>query len=757
MKRKSIIISLLALLLIFPTLAQAAPVGKFTSIEGNVDVTAPGKEAVPAKPGDPLNVGDIIRTKSKSKCEVAFIDGNILRLAENSRLRVTEFSGEKEQRIATLNLFRGKSQNIVKTVTGAAAAQSKYEIHMPTAVAGVRGTNFFAYYLAGVSGAIFKEGTGYGYSLNRPKDVRTIHYGQAMVVTSPDVPPVIMPATALELKQHEKDTAPAEKPKEEGKKEGEKKPAENIEKIVIASAQADINEQSARADIREQSRRADIEPKILPQKNVVERQIEEVEVEGVTDTDLPSITLSGLPAPVTNVNSANIQVSINEPSTSTTTLTRNGVLVASPNWSALQDGNYVFSVSATDLAGNTASTSYSWTVDTQAPTIALSGTPAPLTNVSSANIVVTTTEQATYTATLARNGQAVANPDWAALQDGNYVFSVSATDLAGNTASTSYSWTVETQLPIISFSWPSNTPANITTPLTNEYVSPDIRLSASVVRWNAFSSILDWGSWQNIMGGVYNGAIAGAVNTAWTMERSYMVGLDTTYVASAATWDVADNTIKGQAVMALATANWEDAKTLVGSGVIRGVFNPNDSPKTWQTVTTGEWIETTKFLDMQGGKTITADADATLKALNIPAVMVGQANLTQGAGEVNNLSGVTMSNVGFFAYSTNEAPKIWATNNVSGSYRAAPATVGQVGYQAVPLTGGSLTASFGINSWQTGAWGANVTGGGALSGGSYNGTVNFKGGAAGTINNNGTFGANSNVPGSYGTAAGIVK
>src|SRR3990172_3169275 len=208
MKRKSIIISLLALLLIFPTLAQAAPVGKFTSVEGNVDVTAPGKEAVPANTGDPLNVGDIIRTKSKSKCEVAFIDGSILRLAENSRLRVSEFTQEKEQRSATLNLFRGKIQNIVKTVTGAAAAQSKYEIQMPTAVAGVRGTNFFAYYQAGVSGAIFKEGAGYGYSLNRPQDVRTINPGQAMIVTDPDLPPVIRPATELELKQHEKDTAP---------------------------------------------------------------------------------------------------------------------------------------------------------------------------------------------------------------------------------------------------------------------------------------------------------------------------------------------------------------------------------------------------------------------------------------------------------------------------------------------------------------------------------------------------------------------
>src|SRR3989304_913811 len=155
MQRRSIIIALLmAVLLIIPVLAQAAPAGKFTNVEGDVDVTAPGQQAVPAHLGDPLNVGDIIRTKSKSKCEVTFVDGSVLRLAETSRLRVAEFSQEKEQRSATLNLFRGKIQNIVKTAAGAAGERSKYEVQMPTAVTGVRGAKFFAFFTAGGWGAV---------------------------------------------------------------------------------------------------------------------------------------------------------------------------------------------------------------------------------------------------------------------------------------------------------------------------------------------------------------------------------------------------------------------------------------------------------------------------------------------------------------------------------------------------------------------------------------------------------------------------
>jgi len=69
MKTKSVIVMVvLVLVILLPFLTQAAPVGKFTSIEGRVDVTAPGKAAAEAKLGDPLDVGDIIRTKSKSKC-----------------------------------------------------------------------------------------------------------------------------------------------------------------------------------------------------------------------------------------------------------------------------------------------------------------------------------------------------------------------------------------------------------------------------------------------------------------------------------------------------------------------------------------------------------------------------------------------------------------------------------------------------------------------------------------------------------------
>ncbi|MCG6535517.1 MAG: FecR family protein, partial [Syntrophales bacterium LBB04] len=191
---------ILSILMIFVPAAQAAPAGKVTNIDGRVDVTAPGQQARALSIGDTVNVGDIIRTKSASKCEVTWVDGSVARLSENSRLQVTEFMLAKEKRSVSFNLFRGKMQNIVKTATQlfGGKGESKYEVHTPTAVCGVRGTNFFIYHQAGTSGAIFTEGQGYGFSKGKPNQVKSISSGQAMVVTSANKAPVVKTATPAE-------------------------------------------------------------------------------------------------------------------------------------------------------------------------------------------------------------------------------------------------------------------------------------------------------------------------------------------------------------------------------------------------------------------------------------------------------------------------------------------------------------------------------------------------------------------------------
>ncbi len=180
-KAKHYIAALLALLLLIPWAALAAPVGKITNIAGNVDITVKGKAARSVNLGDAVNVGDFIRTKSKSRVEITFKEDNVLRLAENSRVGITEYMSGEKQNSSVFNLFRGKIQNIVKSV---GIPGGRYEVHTPTSVCGVRGTHFFNFYLAGASGSIFSEGSGYGYSKNNPGDVKSIAAGQGMFVPS---------------------------------------------------------------------------------------------------------------------------------------------------------------------------------------------------------------------------------------------------------------------------------------------------------------------------------------------------------------------------------------------------------------------------------------------------------------------------------------------------------------------------------------------------------------------------------------------
>jgi len=218
MKRIISLVGIWTLLALCPGMGQAAPVGKITRLDGRVDITSPGQVARPAAVGDEVNVGDILRAKSESKAEVTFVDGNILRLSRNTRVQITQYMVETDRRRGLFNLFRGRIQSIVKSTLARAFGQewrNRFEIHTPTAVVGVRGTNFLTYYEKGVSGAVFYEGTGYGFSRKREDAIKTIEAGQAMLVVSEDQPPMIRPATDAEMRQQIMEDKPPSQTEEE--------------------------------------------------------------------------------------------------------------------------------------------------------------------------------------------------------------------------------------------------------------------------------------------------------------------------------------------------------------------------------------------------------------------------------------------------------------------------------------------------------------------------------------------------------------
>ncbi|MBI4949332.1 MAG: FecR domain-containing protein [Deltaproteobacteria bacterium] len=233
----------------------------------------------------------------------------------------------------------------------------------------------------------------------------------------------------------------------------------------------------------------------------------------------------------------------------------------------------------------------------------------------------------------------------------------------------------------------------------------------------------DWGILESIGNGTYTSS--GPVSGALTLDF-YNDGYNSSTMIAGARGDLtvgAGNTITGGFVGY--GARQDTADSWISAGEFLGTFSPANY--TWQSIQTGAWIETSLFISM----TQTAAGQASLQALDIPYAEVGRANLT---GTDGNLT-VNMNDVTFFAYSSGASPKVWATNNISGSYVTDP-----LAGASVALSGNGLSSSFNVKQWSTSTWLSSVSGAGTYSGtGTLNGSsVNMVGAAAGTYSG-GTF------------------
>jgi hypothetical protein len=123
--------------------------------------------------------------------------------------------------------------------------------------------------------------------------------------------------------------------------------------------------------------------------------------------------------------------------------------------SALADGDHVFTVRASDQLGNVGSTTHAVTVDGAAPTVTVTDGPASSTTDTTPAFTFTTDDSVTIrcSLTLAGSGNnyndCTSPYESAPLTDGTYEFKVRGTDPAGNIASTTYAFTLDTQGPSV--------------------------------------------------------------------------------------------------------------------------------------------------------------------------------------------------------------------------------------------------------------------------------------------------------------------
>lgn len=203
--RRSVFPVIILAILMASAVSASETVGKFTRVEGSVDVLREGQ--FPAKPvtvKDPVMLKDIVRTKSASKAEITLKDNSILRIAQRSRIDIGEyFTGDTGKGIVKLQ--RGQVQAVVDKSTAkrvaAAPGANVFEVRTPNAVAGVRGTDFFVSYDNNSTTILLKEGSVCAYNLNAPTSMVCLPPNYIVTITGANVPGQPRKATDRDFKK----------------------------------------------------------------------------------------------------------------------------------------------------------------------------------------------------------------------------------------------------------------------------------------------------------------------------------------------------------------------------------------------------------------------------------------------------------------------------------------------------------------------------------------------------------------------------
>ncbi|MDQ6993130.1 MAG: FecR domain-containing protein [Mariprofundus sp.] len=136
----------IAFLMAFLPLAHAAtelPAASFTVVKGDVDLKKAAATApIPAVVGLEAFLGDVVKTNTRSRTQLKFMDGSTVNLGSNYYIEIKDFSYNAETKVrkSLIRSMRGTLRAVVSQVDG---ADSSFEIETPSAVASVRGTDFF--------------------------------------------------------------------------------------------------------------------------------------------------------------------------------------------------------------------------------------------------------------------------------------------------------------------------------------------------------------------------------------------------------------------------------------------------------------------------------------------------------------------------------------------------------------------------------------------------------------------------------------
>ena len=135
------------LFVIFSSSAMAQVNGVMTVVKGDITVTtaADGKTEK-AKVGKKIFPGDTIQAGADARAKIVMSDKNVLNIAPDSKMVIEKYENDpaKGNKQVTLNVLYGKVRASVEQKYD--GEKNKFHVKTPSAVAGVRGTDFLTSY-----------------------------------------------------------------------------------------------------------------------------------------------------------------------------------------------------------------------------------------------------------------------------------------------------------------------------------------------------------------------------------------------------------------------------------------------------------------------------------------------------------------------------------------------------------------------------------------------------------------------------------
>ncbi|MFN7826081.1 MAG: FecR domain-containing protein [Pseudobdellovibrionaceae bacterium] len=117
--------------------------GVFMVVKGDVKISN-GAKIESAKVGSKVKAGDTVSSGPDSRAKIVMADKNILNISPDTKITIEKYTNDAKSKEVELNVQQGKVRATVEQKYD--GEKSKFNIKTPSAVAGVRGTDFLTTY-----------------------------------------------------------------------------------------------------------------------------------------------------------------------------------------------------------------------------------------------------------------------------------------------------------------------------------------------------------------------------------------------------------------------------------------------------------------------------------------------------------------------------------------------------------------------------------------------------------------------------------